>query len=53
MDNQEQNKHVHKHSGKSPERKCQYCILSDHSKFLEDIEKNKRKKMQLRRYDEE
>ena len=49
MDNYE---HQHVHRGeKSPDRKCQYCILGEHSKFLEDIEDKKRKKMQLRRYD--
>ena len=49
MDNYE---HQHVHRGeRSPDRKCQYCILGEHSKFLEDIEDKKRKKMQLRRYD--
>ena len=49
MDNYE---HQHVHRGeKSPDRKCQYCILGEHSKFLDDIEDKKRKKMQLRRYD--
>ena len=32
-------------------KKCNYCILSEKSKILEEIEKEKRKKMQLRRYD--
>ena len=51
MDNYE---HQHVHRGeRSPDRKCQYCILGEHSKFLDDIEDKKRKKMQLRRYDEE
>ena len=49
MDNYE---HQHVHRGeRSPDRKCQYCILGEHSKFLDDIEDKKRKKMQLRRYD--
>ena len=31
--------------------KCNYCVLSEKAKMLEGIEHEKRKKMQLRRYD--
>lgn len=41
----------HKVKPSQVNKKCSYCILSEKSKVLEEIEKEKRKKMQLRRYD--